>query len=86
METQKSLQQRLVDMAEEDEAFRTRLLDDPRTAIRESLDVDLPDDFSVVVHEEDARTAHLVLPPSSALTDAQLDQVTGGGAHIGWRP
>ena len=86
METQNSLQQRLVEMAEENEAFRTRLLDDPRTAIRESLNVDLPDDFNVVVHEEDARTAHLVLPPSSALTDAQLDQVTGGGAHIGWSP
>ncbi len=86
METQNSLQQRLVDMAEENEAFRARLLDDPRTAIRESLNVDLPDDFNVVVHEEDARTAHLVLPPSSALTDAQLDQVTGGGAHINWSP
>lgn len=86
METQNTLQQRLVDMAEEDGTFRTRLLADPRTAIRESLNVDLPDDFNVVVHEEDARTAHLVLPPSSALTDAQLDQATGGGAHIGWRP
>lgn len=86
MDTQNTIQQRLVDLAEEDGAFRERLIDDPRTAIRESLDVELPEDFNVVVHEEDAKTAHLVLPPSSALSDAQLDQVTGGGAHIGWSP
>ena len=86
MDTQNTIQQRLVDMAEEDGAFRERLIDDPRAAIRESLEVELPEDFNVVVHEEDAKTAHLVLPPSSALSDAQLDQVTGGGAHIGWSP
>lgn len=86
MDTQSTIQQRLVDMAEENGAFRSQLIADPRGAIRESLDVELPDDFNVVVHEEDAKTAHLVLPPSSALSDAQLDQVTGGGAHIGWSP
>ncbi len=83
MHTQGKMQQRLIDMAEEDGAFRARLLADPRTAIREAPDVELPGDFNVVIHEDDVGTAHLVLPPSVELTDAQLDQVTGG-VHIGW--
>ena len=83
MYTQDSMQQRLIDMAEEDGAFRERLLADPRTAIRESLEVELPDDFNVVVHEDGVRTANLVLPPSTELTDAQLDHVTGG-LHGNW--
>ena len=78
METQASLQQRLIDMAEDDGAFRTQLLDDPRTAIRDGIGLELPGDFNVVVHEDDVRTAHLVLPPSAEMTDSQLDQVTGG--------
>lgn len=85
MNTQGSLQQRLLDMAEDDGEFRSRLLSDPRIAIREALDVELPGDFKIVVHEEDVNTAHLVLPPSAEVTDAQLDQVTGG-THVGWRP
>lgn len=32
-----------------------------------------------MVHEEDARAAHLVLPASAELTDAQLEQAAGGG-------
>lgn len=78
METQDSMQQRLIDKAAEDSAFRARLLAEPREAIREALDVELPGNFDVVVHEDDVRTAHLVLPPSAELTDAQLEQAAGG--------
>ncbi|MDE0064459.1 MAG: NHLP leader peptide family RiPP precursor [Gammaproteobacteria bacterium] len=78
MDTQPSLQQKLIDMADDDGAFRKRLLDDPRTAIQEGIGVELPGDFNVVVHEDDVQTAHLVLPPSAEMTDSQLAQVTGG--------
>ena len=86
MYTQDSMQQRLIDMAEEDGAFRERLLADPRTAIRDALEFELPADFNVVVHEDGVRTANLVLPPSAELTDAQLDQVTGGVICTNWKP
>jgi len=39
----------------------------------------LPGDFNVVAHEDEVQTAHLVLPPSAEMTDAQLDQVASGG-------
>ncbi|MDE0064460.1 MAG: NHLP leader peptide family RiPP precursor [Gammaproteobacteria bacterium] len=83
METQASLQQKLIGMAEDDGAFRKQLLDDPRTAIQEGIGVELPGDFNVVVHEDDVQTAHLVLPPSAEMTDAQLGQVVGGAAWTG---
>ena len=79
METQQSLMEKLIAKAQEDAAFRKRLIANPSSALKEDFDVDVPDDFNVVVHEDDARTAHLVLPASAELTDAQLQQAAGGG-------
>lgn len=80
MDTKDSLQQRIIGMAEEDTAFRARLLDDPRNAIQEAFDVEIPSNFNLVVHEESVDTAHLVLPPSAELADAQLEQAAGGSS------
>ena len=79
MDTTESLQQRLIERSEEDGEFRSQLLADPRVAIREALDIEFPEDFNVVIHEDGPRTAHLVLPPSAQMTDTQLEQATGGG-------
>ena len=79
METQTKMLERLVAKAEEDKTFRDMLLADPRTALKETFDIEVPADFNVVVHEDDARTAHLVLPAAGELTDAQLQQAAGGG-------
>ena len=38
----------------------------------------IPDGFNVAVHEDSATTAHLVLPPSPKLTEAELETVVGG--------
>ena len=70
----------IVEKAVEDEAFRARLLADPKAAIEEELGLTLPPGFAVEVHEEGADTAHLVLPPPrGALSDEQLTRVAGGG-------
>ena len=79
MESQESLLKKLVAKAEEDTDFRGRLLANPHSALKEVFGIDVPEDFSVMVHEEDARTAHLVLPASPELTDVQLQQAAGGG-------
>ena len=78
MDTRETMLEKLVGKAEEDTDFRTQLLADPRSALKEAFDIEVPDDFNVEVHEEDARTAHLVLPASTELTDAQLEQAAGG--------
>ena len=79
MDTRDSMLEKLVVKSENDTDFRARLLANPRSALKEALDIDFPDNFNVVVHEEDAHTAHLVLPASTELTDAQLQQAAGGG-------
>ena len=78
MESRESMLQKLVAKSEEDKDFRARLLADPRSVLKEALDIEIEGDFNIVIHEEDARTAHLVLPASSELTDKQLEQAAGG--------
>ena len=88
MDTRDNLLEKLVAKTEEDKDFRERLLADPSSALKEVFDIEVPPGFNVVVHEDDARTAHLVLPATSELSDAQLQQAAGGshcpGGVIGW--
>ena len=72
------MRERLLEKVNGDEAFRTRLLSDPKAAIEQETGVPVPAGFTVHVHEESADTAHLVLPPAGMLDDAQLEQVAGG--------
>ena len=74
---------RLIEKATVDEAFRARLLAEPRAVIQSETGVTLPTGYHVEVHEDTADTSHLVLPPvtNAQLDDADLEQVAGGG---GW--
>ena len=78
METRESMLEKLVAKAAEDSHFRGQLLANPNIALRESFGIEIPEDFKVAVHQDDARTAHLVLPARAELTDAQLEQAAGG--------
>ena len=86
METQESMLEKLIARAGNDVDFRRRLVANPRLVLKEALDIEITDDFNVVIHEDDARTAHLVLPASDSLTDAQLQQAIGGSDEwcTGW--
>ena len=68
--------------AVENEEFRARLLADPKAVMEEELDLSIPDDFRIEVHEESANIAHLVLPPSAALAEEDMRAVSGGKS--GW--
>ena len=56
------LQRRIVDRAQADPAFRTRLLETPREALAEELGVELPSGLEVVVVEERSDRIAIVLP------------------------
>lgn len=71
----------MIAKAEENTDFRRRLVANPNSALNEAFDVEVPDDFNVVVSQDDTRTTHLVLPASAELSDAQLLQA--GGMHRG---
>ncbi len=89
MTTAAELKKQILGKASEDGEFRTRLIADPKGAIASEIGAALPDGFEVVVHEEGATTAHLVLPPSPELTDAELEMVAGatwGAKTPEWTP
>ena len=84
MHTAHELRDRIIEKAGNDPGFREKLLDDPRTAIAGELGVSVPDSFTIRVHEEDAASAHLVLPPSSSLAPEDLQAAAGGGEFGDW--
>ena len=78
MTTASELRTRILSKADEDGDFRARLVADPKAAIAAETGTTLPEGFSVMVHEDSATTAHLVLPPSPQLTEAEMESVAGG--------
>ncbi len=84
MTTATEMRDRILSRADEDGEFRARLIADPKGAIFTETGATVPDGFDVVVHEDSATTAHLVLPPSPQLTESELEKATGGIAMIVW--
>ena len=78
------MERRLVQRSLEEDAFRRRLLSDPKAAVEEELGTQLPEDVRVVAVEETAETIYLVLPSASPvgegveLSDRDLEAVAGG--------
>lgn len=73
------LRDQVIARSAEDEDFRARLIADPKAVILEELSIPIPEEFNVEVHEDNATTAHLILPPSPRLTEADLAMVAGAG-------
>ena len=67
----------ILSKASEDDGFRARLIADPKATISHEFGADIPDGVDVVVHEESVTSAHLVLPPSPILTDAEPESIAG---------
>ena len=78
MKTAAEMREEVTQRAAADPAIRQRLVESPKQAIAEVLGVEIPDSIEVRVHEEDAATAHIVLPPPAALDAAALATVTAG--------
>ena len=76
--------EKLIAKAQEDTNFRGRLVADPSSALKEAFNIEVPENFNVVVHEDDARTAHLVLPASPELSDVELRHAAGGSICYVW--
>ena len=84
------VERRLVERSLQDDAFRQRLLADPKAAVEEELGIQLPAEVQIRVVEETADTIYLALPSASPageggeLSDRELDAVAGGdGTYSG---
>ena len=84
MPEQNVTQQQIIARAMKDEAFRQRLLSNPKETLEREFGITLPQGVTIQVHEDTPATLHLVLPikqPLGAmqeLSDAELEQVGGG--------
>jgi hypothetical protein len=79
------MERRIVQRSIEDDAFRQRLLDDPKGAVEQELGARLPEGVRVEAVEETQDTIYLVLPATPMegaegreLSDQQLESVAGG--------
>ena len=78
----RDLQTRLIEKAWKDPEFRKEVIADPKGWLERTLGQTLPEQVRIFVHEEDAYTLHLTIPPVPAnvaqLTDEELEKVAGG--------
>jgi Nitrile hydratase, alpha chain len=79
------MERSLIERSLADDAFRQRLLSDPKASVEQELGTRLPEDVRVVAVEETADTIYLVLPFASTeaqeageLSDQDLEAVAGG--------
>ena len=79
------MESRIVQRSIEDDAFRQKLIEDPKGAVEQELGSQLPEGVRVEAVEETADTIYLVLPSTpmasgegGALSDQELESVAGG--------
>ena len=76
--TVSQMKAQLVAKASTSDEFRTRLIADPKSVVAAEFGVSVPEGFNVLVHEDSATTAHMVLPMTDRLSEAELADVAAG--------
>ena len=72
---------KVIERARADDAFRARLIDDPKAAIEECVGSPVPDGIEIEVLEEKPTRLYLVLPQPRVdmeMSDEDLAKVAGG--------
>ena len=79
------VERRIVQRSIEDDAFRQRLIEDPKGALEQELGARLPEEVRIVTVEETQDTIYLVLPSTpmagrrgEELSEQELGSVAGG--------
>ncbi|RXZ84308.1 NHLP leader peptide family natural product precursor [Paenibacillaceae bacterium] len=66
MSAEQILKTQIIQKAWEDAAFKTQLLADPKAAIKDAFNIDIPDYINLTVVEESVDHLYLVIPPNPA--------------------
>ncbi len=77
LQSEDELRRLVTDRAVSDVEFRNLLVSNPKEAISQELGLEMPEEYQVVVHENDAQTFHLSLPVTE-LDEEQLEAIAAG--------
>ncbi len=86
MQTQESarreMETALIEKCWKDPEFKKAVLSDPKGIFERHTGRSLPPGMKIFIHEEDANTLHLTIPPAPSnladLSDEDLERVAGG--------
>src|SRR6516165_4467955 len=82
LDTRVQLESALVQKCWKEPEFRKQVVGDPKGMLEKHLGRKLPEQVKIFIHEEDANTLHLAIPPAPAnlskLSDEELEKVAGG--------
>ena len=78
MKTLDEMRTHLLDRADDDMTFRSRLLAEPKAVVQDEFGIEIPDQVDVQVHEDSPAAVHMVLPPEPKLEVGELQSAAGG--------
>lgn len=82
MKTMDEMRKQMLDKADDDLAFRARLLAEPRAVVEEEFGIEVPESVELRVHEDSRSVMHFVLPPEPKLDMQELRTAAGAsGCH-----
>ena len=76
--TQAEMQSKIIAKAQAEPEFRSQLVADPKATIEGLIGSEIPAAINIEVHEDNATSFHLVLPPSGELSESELATVFAG--------
>jgi hypothetical protein len=80
--SRRELETALIEKCWKDPEFKKAVVSDPKAMLERQTGQKLPPQVKIYVHEEDANTLHLSIPPAPSnlaeLSDEDLEKVAGG--------
>ncbi len=68
-----NLQAELAERAAKDPQFAAQLINDPKGTLSNFINIDLPTDLEVLIHQESGNNLHIVLPAFDAPQKPEMD-------------